>query len=76
MWTIIYYNIESGKTIWESGFGRYILNRLDFLFDNWQSFEVKMVYKEPWSWKAFVGCLFHYRGIVDEESIAAEGRVE
>ena len=76
MWMIVYRNKESGKTIWETGFSRYILNRLAFLSENWHTYEIGYIYAEELSWKTFIGCLFHYRGIIDEESIAAEGKVE
>jgi hypothetical protein len=78
MWTIIYRNKESGKMIWEMGFSKYILKRLAFLTNvyNREVFEVRCVYEEPWIWNSFVGCLLHWHGASDEESIKAEGEVK
>ena len=75
MWTIVYRNKESGKRMWECGFEKYMFRRVKSLLDMKVCDGLKL-YIEHWTWKNFIACLFRYSGAIDEESIAAEGKVE
>lgn len=77
MWMLWYKNKETDKTIWETGFGWYILRRMQALYED-KSMEVLHVCRMDFSWKSLVSCFFGYDGVIDTESMAmeTEGKVE
>lgn len=72
MWMLCFKNLESGKKIWETGFGWYILRRIAYLYN----VEILFIEKLDFNWSNLVSCFFNHRGIIDEESIEAEGEVK
>lgn len=75
MWMLCFKNLESGKRVWETGFGWYILRRIAYLYND-RRFEILLIEKLDFNWSNLVSCFFGHSGIIDEESIEAEGKVE
>lgn len=75
MWMICFKNKETGKVLWEYGFGWHILQRIETL-TKMKIMEILFIDKLEINWKNFLPCFFNYCGTIDEESLEAEGRVK
>lgn len=66
---------ETGKVLWECGFGWHILRRIEKL-TKMKIMEILFIDKLEINWNNFLPCFFNYCGTIDEESLEAEGMVE
>lgn len=75
MWMLHFKNLETGKIMWECGFGWHMMRRIEALLNN-RYVEVLSVSHMEFNWNSFISCFFGYTGVIDMASIKAEGKVE